>query len=207
MSSINPNNPNLEGENKSDIPISDSPKTPDYPPMKDEYKPIYDLLDPIGKMDIEDMRNVDRRNQALARVKRVYDKTGKIDRMEMFENTPESTKPSKEFRNKTAIIIPFRESDKSKKTRTKQLDRIVKYLGNYLRDVNYMIYVVEQSDDKRKFNRGALLNIGFIAAQEDGCDVFVFHDVDLLPSEELKEYYINPPTSKSCSYCSCMGQI
>jgi hypothetical protein len=195
MSSINPNNPNLEGENKSDNPISESSKTPDYPPMKDEYKAIYDLLDPVGKMDIEDMRNVDRRNQALARVKRAYDKTGKIDRMEMFENTSESTKSSKEFRNKTAIIIPFRESDKSKKTRTKQLDRIVKYLGNYLRDVDYMIYVVEQTDDKRKFNRGALLNIGFIAAEEDGCDVFVFHDVDLLPSEELKEYYINPPTS------------
>ncbi len=58
-----------------------------------------------------------------------------------------------------------------------------------------MIYVIEQADDKRKFNRGALLNIGFIVAQDDGCDVFVFHDVDLLPSEELKEYYVNVPVS------------
>ena len=195
MSSINPNNPNLKKENKSEAPISESPKSPDYPPMKDEYKHIYDLLDPIGKMDIEDMRNEDIRNRALARVKKAYDKTGKIDRMEMFEKTPESAKSDKDYGNKIAIIIPFRESDKVNKTRTKQLDRLVKYFSNYLKGYNYMIYVIEQTDDKRKFNRGALLNIGFLAARDQGCNVFVFHDVDLLPSEELKEYYINPPVS------------
>ena len=59
-----------------------------------------------------------------------------------------------------------------------------------------MIYVIQQSDDNRKFNRGALLNIGFRDAEKDGCNIFIFHDVDLLPSEELKEYYINPPESK-----------
>jgi hypothetical protein len=100
-----------------------------------------------------------------------------------------------ENQNKIGIIIPFRESDKENKTRTKQLERLVSYFSDYLKQYNYMIYVIEQADDKRKFNRGALLNIGFIIAQDDGCDVFVFHDVDLLPSEELKEYYVNVPVS------------
>jgi len=195
MSSINPNNSNLEGVTKNETPISDSPKSPDYPPMKNEYKHIYDLLDPIGKMDIEDMRDQDRRNQALARVKRAYDKTGKIDRLQMYEKTPESSISYKDDVNKIAIIIPFRESDKVNKTRTKQLNRLVEYFSNYLNGYNYMIFVIQQTDDKRKFNRGALLNIGFLAAQDQGCNVFIFHDVDLLPSEELKEYYINPPVS------------
>jgi hypothetical protein len=195
MSSIKPNNPNLEGTTNRVASNSDSPKTPDYPPMKTEYKAVYDLLDQVGKMDIEDMRDEDKRNMALARIKKIYDKTGKIERMAIFEKTPESSEPVKMNGNKTAIIIPFRESDKEKQTRTKQLDRLVKYFDDYLKNVNYMIYVVEQSNDKRKFNRGALLNIGFLAAQDDGCNVFVFHDVDLLPSEELKEYYIEPPVS------------
>jgi hypothetical protein len=178
----------------SNNPNSESPQTPDYPPMKTEYKAIYDLLDPITKMDIEDMRDIDKINAALAKIKNGYEKTGKIDKTLMYEKTP---KPNiaNISNNKTAIIIPFRESDKNKRTRTKQMDRLVKYLGDYLKGVDYMIYVIEQSDDKRKFNRGALLNIGFVAAEEDGCNVFVFHDVDLLPSQELKEYYVEPPVS------------
>lgn len=108
--------------------------------------------------------------------------------------TPEEPPPP--LKNKTAIIIPFRESDKDKKTRSKQLDRLLKYMNEYLKNANHTIYVIEQSNDKRKFNRGALLNIGFLAAEEDGCDVFVFHDVDLLPSNELKEYYTDLPDSR-----------
>jgi hypothetical protein len=196
MSSINPNNPNLKGETKSESPISDSSKTPDYPPMKNEYKPIYDLLDPIGKMDIEDIRKEDRRNNALDRIKRHYELTGKIDRLQMYEKTPESSLTINEaYGDKIAIIIPFRESDKTNNSRTKQLDRLVKYFSDYLKDYNYLIYVIEQTDDKRKFNRGALLNIGYLAAQDEGCNIFIFHDVDLLPSEELKEYYVTPPVS------------
>lgn len=39
---------------------------------------------------------------------------------------------------------------------------------------------MEQSHDGRKFNRGKLLNAGFDITRHD-FDVFVFHDVDLLP--------------------------
>lgn len=45
---------------------------------------------------------------------------------------------------------------------------------------SFHILVIEQTDDGRKFNRGKLLNAGFDMARDD-YDVFVFHDVDLLP--------------------------
>ena len=198
MSSINPNledksknvsNKVLKKDNSSSSEVY-SPKTDElkvnYPSMKNEYKSIFDLLDPQSKMNIEDIRNEDSRNAALERIKKQYVKTGKINARLIYEKNPDTG-------NKTAIIIPFRESDTKNQTRTKQLNKIVKYLGNYLKGNDYMIYIIKQSNDKRKFNRGALLNIGFLAAEEDGCNVFVFHDVDLLPSEDLKEYYINSP--------------
>ena len=171
--------------------ISDS--TSEYPQMKDEYKAIFDLLDPTTKMNIEDIRNIDNRNAALERIKKHYDKTGKIDTRLVYGKESDLTSELIKSDNKIAIIIPFRESDKAKNTRTNQLHRFVKYFQKYLKGVDYMIYVIEQSDDNRKFNRGALLNIGFLKAEEDGCNVFIFHDVDLLPSEDLKEYYLERP--------------
>ena len=52
---------------------------------------------------------------------------------------------------------------------------------------DFHIYIMEQSDDGRKFNRGKLLNIGFDMAKKSkrGHDVFIFHDVDLLPDNDL----------------------
>jgi hypothetical protein len=52
---------------------------------------------------------------------------------------------------------------------------------------------VEQSNDHRRFNRGKLLNIGFKLAKAQSPSVYIFHDVDLLPSLELLPYYSNPP--------------
>jgi hypothetical protein len=47
--------------------------------------------------------------------------------------------------------------------------------------VDFRMYVVEQSTDGRKFNRGALLNVGSLLATQDGFTTIAFHDVDLLP--------------------------
>ena len=82
------------------------------------------------------------------------------------------------------------------------------------------MYIIEQSNDERKFNRGKLLNIGFDLAQKNRCrlhrdvgdvgdissggsgnaivnhNIFIFHDVDLLPTNEqiLAPYYTQYPT-------------
>ena len=104
-----------------------------------------------------------------------------------------SVKPKLQL-NKVAIIVPFRDIT-TDKTRTKQLNRFVPHMVSYLSstDSDFHVYIIEQSNDKRKFNRGKLLNIGFSIALREGCNTFIFHDVDLLPSEDLKKYYITQP--------------
>ena len=37
------------------------------------------------------------------------------------------------------------------------------------------------------------MNVGFKIACDDDCEVFVFHDVDLIPSAELLPYYTQVP--------------
>ena len=58
----------------------------------------------------------------------------------------------------------------------------------------FTIYIIEQSDDGRKFNRGKLLNVGFDIASKEGCQIFILHDVDLLPSKELSPSYTTVPS-------------
>jgi hypothetical protein len=117
-----------------------------------------------------------------------------IEKNEKKESLKEVVKPKEEV-VKTAIIIPFRDSERSK-PRTKQLEVLTKYMESYLSGHTYKIFVVEQPEDGNKFNRGQLLNIGFDIASNEGYNNFIFHDVDLLPSEELKKYYISIPTDK-----------
>jgi hypothetical protein len=64
-------------------------------------------------------------------------------------------------------------------------------MGEYLKDLNYQIFIIEQSDDK-PFNRGKLLNVGYKYACKNECDYFVFHDVDMLP-EDVDYSYSDKP--------------
>jgi hypothetical protein len=65
---------------------------------------------------------------------------------------------------------------------------------------DYHIYIIEQSNDQRKFNRGKLLNIGFDYALKRSVkhpprhNIFIFHDVDLLPQPDVSEWYATVPT-------------
>lgn len=93
--------------------------------------------------------------------------------------------------NKVVIIVPFRESNPITKERTNQLIAFAKHYHNYI--PNLEILVIEQSDDKRKFNHGALTNIGFELAKSSPANVFIFHDVDLLSPRELSNVYCAYP--------------
>ena len=64
-------------------------------------------------------------------------------------------------------------------------------MEDYLKDIEYEIFIIEQSDDK-PFNRGKLLNVGYKSACDKGCDYFVFHDVDMLP-EDVDYSYSDKP--------------
>ena len=102
-----------------------------------------------------------------------------------------------------AIIVPYRDIHATQK-RAAHLARfvphMVRFLGKLQREglvSDYHIYIVEQSDDGYKFNRGKLLNVGFDYARKHHAklqhDVFIFHDVDLLPQDDLGPWYAKFP--------------
>ena len=87
------------------------------------------------------------------------------------------------------ILIPFRDNEEQQ--RTAQLTKFVSHMKRYHPD--WTVLVVEQSDDGKKFNRGALLNIGTRIAAAHGVEYVIFHDVDLIPLKVLVPYYTAIP--------------
>ena len=101
-----------------------------------------------------------------------------------------------------AIIVPYRNDLKN--IRRKQLDKFLKFMPIYLsklkHNYKFKIIVIEQDtkikngEFEERFNRGALLNIGFIEAKKQGYDYFIFHDVDLIPDISLLKFYGTYPS-------------
>ena len=83
-------------------------------------------------------------------------------------------------RDQPCIVVPFR--DNPEQNRSKHLDSFVKAMQKH---PDWEVLVVEQSQDGRKFNRGALLNVGTRIAEESGFPYVIYHDVDLIPKAAL----------------------
>ena len=100
---------------------------------------------------------------------------------------------------KIAIIVPYRDLHPAQK-RAEHLKKFIAYMGPFMEkainhfgsNTKFHIFIVEQSPE-HKFNRGALLNIGFLEASKKGYNVFIFHDVDLLPGDSIAPYYVKNP--------------
>jgi len=97
-----------------------------------------------------------------------------------------------------AVAVPFR-NQLPLQDRDVQLNEFLPYMERFLASIpgaEAAIIIVEQSQDANQFNRGQLLNIGFRQAQELLPDMtsFITHDVDLLPSMEMRPVYANPPS-------------
>lgn len=88
--------------------------------------------------------------------------------------------------NKLGVIVPYR-------NRYEQLIEFKEKITEYLEDKNisYEIIIVEQ-DNAKLFNRGMLLNIGFMYAKSLKCDYVVFHDIDMLPINVDYSYCEHP---------------
>lgn len=89
--------------------------------------------------------------------------------------------------HKLGIVVPYR-------NRPEQLEIFKKEIPKFLSSVSitdYIVIVVDQID-KKQFNRGKLLNIGFLEAQKHKCDYVIFHDVDMLPVEADYSYSDKP---------------
>jgi hypothetical protein len=100
-----------------------------------------------------------------------------------------------------AIIVPYRDLHTTQH-RAQHLAQFIPHMHQFFRKLHqqglvssYHVYIVEQSNDERKFNRGKLLNIGFDLARKSrrGHDVFIFHDVDLLPQDDIGKWYAQFP--------------
>jgi hypothetical protein len=89
------------------------------------------------------------------------------------------------MKNKLAIIVPYRD-------RESHLEVFVPYMQEYLKQYDYKIFVIEQSDSK-PFNRGKLLNVGARIAIKEGFDYFALHDVDMLPLKNVDYSYPETP--------------
>ena len=76
---------------------------------------------------------------------------------------------------KLGVIVPYR-------NREEHLTLFKKSIAEYLNKMNipFELLIIEQCDNK-PFNRGKLLNIGFIEAEKLKCNYVVFHDIDMLP--------------------------
>jgi hypothetical protein len=193
VSNLEGNNPSFEDpeldkafkelDEKSQEEILSYPKETQISILQDinnpEIKQLYQTLQGKTKEEIE-TKNIRSKYLALKM---------------LLQQRKKATAEEPNEKPRIAIIVPFRDLEKDK-PRTKQLNTFVNYMKTYLAGEDYKIFVIEQSNDGLKFNRGQLLNTGFQLADDEGFDIFIFHDVDLLPSNELKEYYINKPKDK-----------
>jgi len=101
---------------------------------------------------------------------------------------------------KLGIIIPYRD-------RFEHLQSFKKVIIPYLneRGIDFELIVIEQ-DDGKAFNRGKLLNVGFIYAKKSKCDYVVFHDVDMIP-EDVDYTYSEVPIQMATTFIGETNRI
>jgi hypothetical protein len=102
---------------------------------------------------------------------------------------------------RVAIIIPYRK-------RANNMRIFLRHLHPLLQrqQISYGIYFIEPLAELI-FNRGLLLNIGFLESQRDGnntYDCFIFHDVDLIPEDERILYECSKSPKHMSSAVSTM---
>jgi len=87
------------------------------------------------------------------------------------------------MKHKLGICIPYRD-------RQSHLDELVDKLGKLLtnKGIDHGFYVGHQVDDKL-FNRGAMKNVAAQYAFNDGCDYIAWHDVDMIPDDNVDYSY------------------
>ena len=110
------------------------------------------------------------------------------------EDVENNKKNESDTKNKTvefpnvAIIVPYR-------NRLTNLKIFLNNMHPYLmrQNLNYGIYLVEPIDGL-EFNRGILMNIGFVESLRDTMGkwpCFIFHDIDMLPENAFNFYTCN----------------
>lgn len=97
-------------------------------------------------------------------------------------NIHEDESKDAQTKHKLAILVPFRD-------RFDELMVFVPHLTKYLNTQNlgpFKIFILNQSS-RYRFNRGALVNVGFLLAGDE-FDYIAIHDVDILPLNNKLSY-------------------
>ena len=103
----------------------------------------------------------------------------------------------KEVSVKSIAIISIFRDDKNN-TRENQRLNFIEIMNGLFKGYNYKIYIIEQSEDRNKFNIGKLKNIGFELANKDKkYDHYIFTDIDMIPDTTLMKYYLMTPPKES----------
>jgi hypothetical protein len=86
------------------------------------------------------------------------------------------------------LLIPYRDREDHKKI-------FIDYMTQFFKQQNteFIIYIIEQIGS-RPFNRGGLINAGFLEAKKINSDAFITyaaHDIDILPMDISISYKVN----------------
>jgi hypothetical protein len=93
-------------------------------------------------------------------------------------------KPCAAVKSNIALLIPYR-------NRVAHLNQFIAHFNSLVvpNDCKMDIFIIEQNNDD-KFNRGLLLNIGYLlASKRMAYDRYIFHDVDLFPDQNIFDLY------------------
>lgn len=97
------------------------------------------------------------------------------------------------------IIIPYRD-------RPEHLAQFISHMRHYYKGQSWKICIVEQ-DSGAEFNRGKLLNVGFLE-NATGYTHYIFHDVDMLPIHvPYLQYYQKPVLQLAGSHIQIMDYL
>eukprot|EP00929_Paragymnodinium_shiwhaense_P114730 TRINITY_DN83221_c0_g1_i1.p1 TRINITY_DN83221_c0_g1~~TRINITY_DN83221_c0_g1_i1.p1 ORF type:complete len:347 (+),score=20.74 TRINITY_DN83221_c0_g1_i1:82-1041(+) len=127
------------------------------------------------------------------------------------------TDPDLPTSKQVAILIPFREQSGQERHRelSSLLDNLLAFTKQKASEgVSFKIFVVEQSP-RGRFNRGALINVGFKLAEDiygnDNTFTAIGQDCDFVPDERMIQWYAKsgegPIHLASYVYCPGFGGV
>ena len=177
-------------------------------PMK-HFVPVKDDLSDLVKQIQWCMKNDDKCKKigenAQNLHKELFSKTNLLNELKFAvkdiashrsKNFMDLVKPnSKLTSSKIAIISIFRAIGVDKNERIRQKNHFTHIMPELFKinGIDVQFFIVEQSDDKQKFNIGKLKNIGFDIASKKNFDHYIFTDIDVYPDTTLLEFFVTKP--------------
>jgi|GEM_PF-480298 len=122
---------------------------------------------------------------------------------QIFPKPQTRTRTQVQGSRKLAVLVPYRH-------RADHLEKFAPFLHKFLtrQKVPFRIFVIEQADNDSPFNRGKLLNVGYLLTRDD-FQYSCMHDVDMLPTEKINYRYAENPVHlvRNVPYLNFFGGV